>query len=68
MKHLMIAVALTFALSVSTFAGDIPMDSHGPSPGDIPMTGSQPKEMPISGSLGEIPTCDLLLAILDLAF
>jgi hypothetical protein len=68
MKRFVLAIALTFALSASALAGDIPMDSHAPSPGDIPMTGYQPGEIPIGGSAGEMPICGLLLMILDLGF
>ncbi len=32
MKRFVIALALTCILSGSAFAGDIPMDAHGPTP------------------------------------
>lgn len=72
MKRFLIAIALTCVLSVSAFAGDIPMTVTATAtppppeetamPGDIPSTGST--------SLGDMPNVDLsiLLTLLDLAF
>jgi hypothetical protein len=71
MKRFVMAVALACVLSGTALAGNIPTGGE-PSPGNIPMTESEPGHIPTGGSQlpGEMPTCGLsaLLAILELAF
>lgn len=71
MKRFAIAVVLACVLSSTALAGHIPT-SGAPSPGNIPMTESEPGHIPTGGSQspGDMPTCGLsaLLAILELAF
>jgi len=69
MKRLLITMALTFVLSVSALAGDIPCDIHSPAPnGTAPATNEpSPGDIPC-GFAEEISQAGLsgLLAVLGL--
>ena len=61
MKRFLIAMALTCVLSVSAYAGEMPMTS--PAPGNIPMT--SPAPAPAGATQASI-TATVILAIISL--
>lgn len=69
MKKLLMAIAMTFVLSVSALAGDIPCDVHSPAPNGTPPTtnATSPGDIPC-GFAEQISEAGLsgLLAILGL--
>lgn len=63
MKRLLMAIAMTFVLSVSALAGEIPCDLNSPAPGELPTGGisspiptgpTSPGDVPTGGFAGQV--------------